>query len=141
MSPHDPSHHLSHVFMKEDDTEKTAFRTQDGHYEFLVMLFGLTNAPVTFKALMNEVFRPYLRKFVLVFFDDILIYNINLQEHKKYLEVVSEIFQRRHLYANKKKCLFRLSQVEYLVHIILDEKVSTDPSKTTSKRTWPTPKM
>lgn len=91
------------VRVRESNTEKTVFRTHNGHYEFLVMPFGLTNAPATFQALMNEVFRPLLRKGVLVFFDDILVYSRTWESHLHFLTQVLHILQSHQSVVNKKK--------------------------------------
>lgn len=97
------------IRMSVKDVPKTTFCTHEGHYEFLVMLFSLTNAPATFQSLMNEVLKSYLRKFVLVFFDDILVYNKTFEEHLTHLEVVLTSLEDNHLYGNQKKCTFAQS--------------------------------
>ena len=127
------------VRMNPEDVEKTAFRTHEGHYEFLVMPFGLTNAPSTFQALMNRVFKPYLRKFILVFFDDILIYSPSLASHLEHLQVTLHTLRQNTLYAKKSKCMFGVKKVDYLGHVISAQGVATDPSKITAVKEWPTP--
>lgn len=101
------------------------------------MPFGLTNALTTFQATMNELFRPYLRKFVLVFFDDILIYNKTWKEHLQHLEKVLIVWEEHHFYAEKYKCTFGKEEVEYLGHIISKEEVNVDPNKIKAIREWP----
>ena len=94
------------ICVQEDDIPKTAFRTHEGHYEFIVMPFGLTNAPTTFQSLMNDLFRPYLRKFIVVFFDDILVYSKSWEDHLTQLQIVLQILLTNSLFARESKCRF-----------------------------------
>ena len=100
------------------DVCKKAFRTRYGHYEFLVMSFGLTNAPVAFMDLMNRVFQPYVDKFVVVFINDILVYSKDREDHDTHLWVVLETLRKEQLYAKLSKCEFWLREVSFLGHII-----------------------
>ena len=122
------------------DVHKTVFRSHDGHYEFLVMPFDLTNAPSTFQRLMNDVFRPYLRKFVLVFFDDILVYSKSVEDHLSHLRLVFDKMREHTLFAKPSKCTFRGTSIAYLGHFISAIGVATDPKKIVVVVNWPTPK-
>jgi hypothetical protein len=128
------------IRMTPHDVFKTTFRTHNGHYEFLVMPFGLTNAPATFQSLMNEVFRRHLRKFVSVFFDDILIYSQTMIEHLEHLHTVFELLKGHQLVAKRSKCAFCIPQMEYLGHVISKEGVATDPKKIQAITSWPEPR-
>ena len=126
--------------IKEEDISKTAFRTRFGHYEFVVVPFGLTNAPAVFMNLMNGVFRKYLDQFVQVFLDDILIYSKNEKEHEKHLRVVLTCLRENQLYGKLSKCSFFQKKVHYLGHIISGEGISVDPEKVKAIMDWPVPK-
>ena len=126
--------------VQESDVPKTAFRTCFGHYEFLVIPFGLNNAPTAFMDLMNQVFQPYLDKFVIVFIDDILVYSGIPEEHQEHLTIVLQTLRERQLYANLSKCQFWLDRVAFLGHVILAEGVSVDPWKIEALVNWKPPK-
>ncbi|MCI05087.1 transposon Tf2-1 polyprotein, partial [Trifolium medium] len=128
------------IRVAEADIHKTAFRTHNGHYEYLVMPFGLMNAPATFQAIMNDIFRPFLRKFVLVFFDDILVYSANMADHENHLKQVLNVLMSNCFVANQAKCKFGCQQIDYLGHIISGAGVSVDPDKISCIIDWPEPK-
>lgn len=127
------------IRMRPEDEPKTAFKTHHGHYQFRVMPFGLTNAPATFQCIMNSVFASFLRKFVIVFLDDILIYSATWSEHLEHLKLVMLKLREARLYAKLNKCSFGQSSIQYLGHIISDKGVSTDPDKTAAMAAWPIP--
>lgn len=129
------------IRMHEADVFKTAFRTHDGHFEFLVMPFGLTNAPSTFQAAMNGIFRPLLRKSVIVFFDDILVFSPTLEDHCSHLaDVLSLLHQTHQFFVKLSKCSFCSTTVEYLGHLVSDGKLNADPAKIDAMTAWPVPK-
>ncbi|GJU25682.1 ty3-gypsy retrotransposon protein [Tanacetum coccineum] len=124
------------IRVHERDIYKTAFRTHEGHYEFLVMPFGLTNAPSTFQATMNRLFSPYLRKFVIVFFDDILVYSTTVTSHLEHLECVFRCLREHQFYVKRSKCVFGAGELKYLCHIISARGVEMDPKKLLAVRDW-----
>jgi hypothetical protein len=127
------------VRMKREDEHKTAFKTHHGHYQFKVMPFGLTNAPATFQCIMNTIVEPFLRKFVLVFLDDILIYSPDLTSHIQHLTMVLEKLRAHKLYMKLSKCSFAQRQLDYLGHIITDKGVATNLVETEAMVQWPVP--
>ena len=106
------------VWIKDEDINKTAFRTRYGYYEFVVIPFGLTNAPAMFMCLMNSSFSQYLDKFVVVFIDDILVYSKSEEEHDEHLRIVLQTLRKHKLHAKFDKCDFYQKEIQYLGHVI-----------------------
>ena len=127
------------VRIHPDDVSKTAFRTRYGHYEFLVLPFGLCNAPGTFMHLMQQIFRDHLDNFVIVFLDDILIYSKTEADHEKHLKIVLELLRKHKLYGKKSKCEFFKQRVSFLGHVVSSEGVSMEQDKVQAVRDWPIP--
>ena len=125
--------------IREQDIPKTAFTTGYGLYEYMVMSFGLTNAPAYFMSMMNKVFMEFLDKFVVVFIDDILVYSKNEEEHKECLRLVLEKLREHQLYAKFSKCEFWLKEVGFLGHVISGEGIAVDPTKVQSVTEWLAP--
>jgi hypothetical protein len=117
------------IKIRPSDIPKPAFSTRYGLYEYLIMSFGLTNAPAYFMYLMNSVFMQELNKFVVVFIDDILIYSKNSEDHVKHLHVILQQLRDHHLYAQFSKCEFWLDTVKFLGHTISGDGISVDPIK------------
>ncbi|WMV46098.1 hypothetical protein MTR67_039483, partial [Solanum verrucosum] len=126
--------------VREKDIPKTPFRTRYGHYEFLVMPFGMTNAPAVSMDLMNWVFKPYLDQFVVVFIDDILIFSRSNEDHDKHLRIILKILKEKEFYAKLSKCEFWLDEVAFLGHVVSIEGVKVDPSKIHAVVEWRPPK-
>jgi hypothetical protein len=127
------------ILLKAGEEHKTAFQTHFGQYEFRVLAFGLTGAPETFQGAMNVSLSPGLRKFVIVFFDDILVYSATYEDHLKHLRLVFEWLNNDQWKIKKTKCSFAQRSITYLGHIISSQGVATDSSKVQVIVDWPVP--
>ncbi len=127
------------VRIREGDEWKTTFNTPRGHFEYLVMPFGLSNAPAVFQALVNDVLRDMVDQFIYVYLDDILIFSRSLQEHVQHVRVVLQRLLENGLFVKAEKCVFHAQSVPFLGYIVSSEGMRMDPDKVQAVVDWPTP--
>ena len=127
------------IRVADEDVFKTAFRTHQGLYEFLVMPFGLSRAPGSCQSMIHKVLNPLLRHGVLAFMDDILVHTATLEEHLRRLHEVLQLLRDNELVIKRSKCAFAQPRIEYLGHVISAEGVATDPAKVEAVQTCPIP--
>jgi hypothetical protein len=127
------------IRLKKGEEFKIAFQTHFGHFEFKVLAFGLCGAPGTFQGAMNTTLSPLLRKCVLVFFDDILVYSETFDDHIQHLKLVLQLLSRDRWNIKLSKCKFAQQSITYLGHIISSAGISIDPSKVETVLSWPQP--
>jgi hypothetical protein len=128
------------ILISEEDRPKTAFRTPFGHFQIKVLIEGLTNAPAIFQTVMNSILYPYIRKFVVVYIDDILIFSKTEAEHQAHVRLVLKVLRREKLFVCKAKSSFAQKEVKYLGHIVDKQGIRLDPKNVEAVQTWPVPK-